>query len=92
MIAFASIGRISDSIHLGVARSLALVVDRIGRILERRRQVEVAMRNDPLTLDDAWAGGWYARSQVLQDALLQRGCTTSAQPAPSRIDWDDKLD
>jgi hypothetical protein len=78
--------------ELRVARSLALVFHRIGRILERRRHAEIARRNGPLSLDDAWAGGWYARSQILQEALLQRVCSTSAKPAPRRLDWDDRLD
>jgi hypothetical protein len=78
--------------ELRVARSLALVVHGIGRILERRRHAEIARRSNPLSLDDAWTGGWYARSRILQDALQQRGCSTSAKPAPRWLDWDDKLD
>ena len=74
--------------QLRVASSLGLVFHRIGRILERRRHAEIARRNGPLSLDDAWAGGWYARSQI----LLQRVCSTSAKPAPRRLDWDDRLD
>ena len=98
MPAFAARDRESGSrfvdtgIELRVARSLALVVRRIGRMLERRRHAEIARRSGPLSLDDAWAGGWYARSQILQEALLQRGCLTSAKPSPRRLDWDDKLD
>jgi hypothetical protein len=74
------------------ARSLALVVRRIGQMRERRRQAEIARRNAPLSLDDAWAGDWYARSRILQEALLQRQCSTSAKPTPLRQDWDDRLD
>lgn len=71
---------------------LASVVRRIGRMLERRRKAEIARRNSPLSLDDAWAGGWYARGRVLQEALFQREGSTSTKPAPRRQDWDDKLD
>jgi hypothetical protein len=78
--------------ELRTARSLALVVHRIEQMVERRRHAEIARRNGPLSLDDAWAGGWYARSRILQEALLQRQCSASATPAPPRQDWVDKLD
>jgi len=72
--------------------SLASVVHQIGQMLERRRQAEIGRRNSPLSLDDAWAGGWYARSRILPEPLLQRGRSTGANLAPRRQDWDDKLD
>jgi hypothetical protein len=88
-----AVGRIDDARgQLPVAHSLALVVAWIGRLLERRRHAEIARRNSPLSLDDAWVGGWYGRSHMLQEALLQQRCSTRAEPAPRRLDWDDKLD
>jgi hypothetical protein len=78
--------------RLRAAGPLALVVHRIGQMFERRRHAEVARRSSPLSLDDAWAGGWYARSRMLQEALLQQAGSTSAKPAPRQPDWDDKLD
>jgi hypothetical protein len=83
---------VDAGVGLRVARSFALVVRQIGRMLERHRHAEIARQSGPLSLDDAWAGGWYARSQIRQEALLQRGCPTSAKPSPRRLDWDDKLD
>jgi hypothetical protein len=74
------------------APALAFVVRGIGRMRERRRQAEIARRDSPLNLDEAWTGGWYARSRILQEALLQRESSTSAKLAPRRQDWDDKLD
>jgi hypothetical protein len=71
---------------------LAWVFRRIGQMLERHRQAEVLRRNSPLSLDDAWIGGWYARSRILQEAMLQRECSKRAGPLPRRQDWDDKLD
>jgi len=73
-------------------RLLALVVRRVEQMRERRRCAEDIRLDGPLSLDDAWAGGWYARSRILQGALLQRRCSTSAKPAPLRRDWDDALD
>ena len=71
---------------------LSLVVHRSGLMLERRRLAKIARQNSPLSLDDAWAGGWYAHSRMLQEALLRPAYATSAQSAPHRQDWDDKLD
>jgi hypothetical protein len=64
----------------------------MAQMLERRREAEMARRNVPLSLDDAWAGGWYARSRMLQDSLPQRERPTDATPATHIQDWDDRLD
>ena len=66
--------------ELRAARSLALIVHRIGQVLERRRQAEIARRNSLPSMDDSWAGGWYARSRILQEALLQRGARQARSP------------
>jgi hypothetical protein len=71
---------------------LSRVVRGIGQLRERQRQAEIARRNSPLSLDDAWAGGWYARSRAMQEALLQRECSAGAKPVQPTQDWDDKLD
>jgi hypothetical protein len=69
--------------------ALALI---IGRMCERRRRAEIARRSSPLSLDDAWAGAWYARSRLLQQTLLQQRGPASMKLAPPPLDWDDKLD
>lgn len=71
-------------------RTVARMLGRIGELLERRRQAERARRNRPLSLDDAWAGGWYAQSRMSAHALLQRSGPKGAPPPQQ--DWDDKLD
>jgi len=63
-----------------------------GQVLERRRLAEIAWQKRPLSLDDAWAGGWYARSRSLQQALVQHDRRAHAAPASSTQDWDDRLD
>ena len=65
---------------------------RFGQVLERRRLAEIERQDSPLSLDDAWAGGWYARSRKQQEALLVPAYAATAQSAPQRQDWDDKLD
>jgi len=71
---------------------LANAVRWAGRVLERRRLAEIAWQKRPLSLDDAWAGGWYARSRSLQQALVQHDRRAHAAPASSTQDWDDRLD
>lgn len=70
----------------------APVLRRILRTLEGRRLAEIARRTGPLSLDDAWAGDWYARSRERQAAVYQQACSTDTKPAPRRQDWDDRLD
>ena len=68
-----------------------LIAD-IGRWLERRRQADIERLNRPLSLDEAWAGGWYGRSRLLQEALLHESLNTARTPKPEPKNWDDRLD
>jgi hypothetical protein len=65
---------------------------RVGQVLERRRLAEIERQDRPLSLDDAWTGGWYARSRMQQEALLVPAYAATAQSARQPQDWDDKLD
>jgi hypothetical protein len=64
----------------------------IGRRLERRRLADIDLLNRPLSLDEAWAGGWYGRSRVLQEGLLRGSANTGRKLNPEPKNWDDRLD
>jgi hypothetical protein len=72
-----------------VARLIALL-----EAMHRRRQdIATTRRNGPLSHDDAWAGGWYARNGAILQAAFLRDCAgISTVPAVRRQDWDDRLD
>ena len=76
-------------------RSKALLVrliDGIVRRFDRRRRADVERLNGPLSLDEAWVGGWYGHSRALQDALLQGSLNAGGKSKPEPKTWDDKLD
>jgi hypothetical protein len=71
---------------------LARLIGSIGRRFERRRQADIERLNGPLSLDEAWVGGWYGRSHVLQDGL-PHGCVNGrGKSKPEPKNWDDRLD
>lgn len=64
----------------------------IGRRFERRRQADAECPTRPLSLDEAWAGGWYGRSRMLQEGLLNGSLNSARTRKPEPINWDDRLD
>lgn len=64
----------------------------IWRRLERRRLADIDLLNRPLSLDEAWAGGWYGRSRVLHEGLLRGSVNTGRKLNPEPKNWDDRLD
>ena len=64
----------------------------IGRRFERRRQADIERLSRPLSLDEAWVGGWYGRSRVLQDGLLHESLNAGGKTKPEPKNWDDRLD
>ena len=71
---------------------LARLIGGIGRRLEPRRQVDIEGLNRPLSLDEAWTGGWYGRSRLLREGLLHGSLNTARTPKPEPKNWDDRLD
>ena len=71
---------------------LVRLIEGIGRRFDRRRQADVERLNGPLSLDEAWVGGWYGRSRALQDALLRGSVNAGGKSQPEPKTWDDKLD
>jgi hypothetical protein len=64
----------------------------IGRRFERRRQADIERLSRPLSLDEAWVGGWYGRSRVPQDGLLHKSLNAGGKAKPEPKSWDDRLD
>jgi hypothetical protein len=76
-------------------RMKALLTRLIGSIVrrfERRRQADIEHLDRPLSLDEAWVGGWYGRSRVLQDGLLHGSLNAGGKSKPEPKTWDDSLD
>jgi hypothetical protein len=71
---------------------LTRLIGGIGRTLERRRQADIQRLNRPLSLDEAWAGGWYGRSRLLQEGLLHGSLNSAQTRKPEPKNWDDRLD
>jgi hypothetical protein len=89
----ASIPAIDDATAMSPAqRLLDRVIRRIAQARRRRSEAAIARLKSPLSLDDAWVGGWYGRDHALRQALRQHGSSTGATSAHDRQDWDDKLD
>jgi len=77
------------------ARAKALLVrliEGVRRRFDGRRQADVERLDRPLSLDEAWVGGWYGRSRALQDALLRGSVNAGGKSQPEPKTWDDKLD
>ena len=82
-------------IHASKARVQAFLIrliEGIGRGLEHNRQVDVERLSRPLSLDEAWTGGWYERSRLLQKGLSQGSPNTAQSPKVDPKNWDDRLD
>jgi hypothetical protein len=71
---------------------LIRLIEGIGRGLERHRQADVERLSKPLSLDEAWTGGWYERSRLLQKGLSQGSPNTAQSPKLDPKNWDDRLD
>lgn len=71
---------------------LVRLTEGIGRRLEDLRQADVERLSRPLSLDEAWTGGWYERSRLLQKGLSQGRPVRGQSPKPHPQSWDDRLD
>lgn len=75
------------------SRLVARLVELLDAMHRRRQDVATTRRNGPLSHDDAWVGGWYARNGAILEAALPRDrARTPAVPAVRRQHWDDRLD
>ena len=68
------------------------LIGSIGRRLERRRQADIERPSGPLSLDEAWAGGWYGHSRLLQEGLFHGSLNSARTRKPEPKNWDDRLD
>ena len=85
--------RLQDTVEKTRAKDfLTRLIGSIGRRLERRRRADIEPLNRPLSLDEAWGGGWYARSRILQEGLLRGSVSTGRYSNPEPKNWDDRLD
>jgi hypothetical protein len=63
-----------------IARAVAV----LEAVFERRRSASSGRTRGPISLDDAWTGGWYERDRALQAALIDRMAATPAAAALER--------
>lgn len=85
--------RLQDTVERTRAKDFVTrLIGAVGRRLERRRLADIDLLNRPLSLDEAWAGGWYGRSRVLQEGLLPGSVNTGRKSNPEPKNWDDRLD